>query len=124
MKRIICWLGIATLAMAGVALAQGTEKKPKAKKAAAPVDKEAVERGRILFEKKCALCHNADSDVRKIGPGLKGLNQRGKFSVNDNKITDKTLKAWIESGDEQMPPFKEVLSEKEIMDVVRYVRTL
>lgn len=124
MKRLICWLGIATLAMAGVALAQATEKKSAAKKTAAPADKEAVERGKILFGKKCALCHNADSDVRKIGPGLKGLNQRGKFSVNNNKITDKTLKAWIENGDEQMPPFKDVLSEKEILDVVRYVRTL
>ena len=123
MKRLICWLGIATLAMAGVALAQATEKKPKAKKAAA-ADPEAVERGKALFGKKCAICHNADNDVRKIGPGLKGLNQRGKFSVNENKVTDKTLKSWIENGDDQMPPFKDVLSEKEILDVVRFVRTL
>jgi len=111
------------LALSGVALAQAVEKKSTAKKTA-PVDKEAVERGKILFGKKCAVCHNADSDVRKIGPGLKGLNHRGTFSVNNNKITDKTLKAWIETGDDQMPPFKDVLSEKEILDVVRFVRTL
>lgn len=119
-KRLICWMGIAALATAGMALAQGTEKKS----GNGAVDAAAVARGKALFAKKCSACHNAESEVRKIGPGLKGLNQRGKFSVNNNPVTDKTLKAWIESGDDQMPPFKDALSEKEIVDVVHYVRTL
>jgi len=43
---------------------------------------------------------------KKIGPGLKGLSKRGTFSVNGNKITDESLKAWIENGDQLMPPFQ------------------
>lgn len=124
MKRLIIWMGIAALAVAGVALAQGTEEKQNAKMAAVQPDPGAAARGKALFEKKCAVCHNAESEKRKIGPGLKGLNQRGTFSVNGNKVNDKTLKTWIENGGQQMPPFKDALSAKEIRDVVQYVRTL
>ncbi len=124
MKRLIGWTGIATLAMAGVALTHGAGKKQEAGKVAARIDKEAVARGKALFGKKCALCHYAESEKRKIGPGLKGLNQRGTFSVNGNKVNEKTLKTWIENGDNQMPPFKDALSAEEIRDVVQYVRAL
>jgi cytochrome c len=84
----------------------------------------AVARGKDVFEKKCALCHNADSDVKKIGPGLKGLSKRGTFSVNNNKVTTESLKTWIENGDSLMPPFKEALEPAQISDVVAYVKTL
>jgi mono/diheme cytochrome c family protein len=55
---------------------------------------------------------------------LKGLTKRGTFSVNGNKITDDSLKAWIENGDQLMPPFKDVLEPGQIKDVIAYVRTL
>ena len=29
-------------------------------------------KGKAIFE-QCAVCHNADSDEKKMGPGLKGL---------------------------------------------------
>jgi len=61
---------------------------------------------------------------KKIGPGLKGLSKRGTFSVNGNKITDESLKAWIENGDQLMPPFKDVLEAGQIKDVISYVKTL
>jgi mono/diheme cytochrome c family protein len=122
-RRNYLVLGIATLAVAGAVLAQD----PPAKKTAASGSKSsaaAVARGKDVFEKKCALCHNADSDVKKIGPGLKGLSQRGTFSVNNNKVTTESLKTWIENGDSLMPPFKEVLEPAQINDVVAYVKTL
>jgi len=40
---------------------------------------------------------------KKIGPGLKGLNKRGTFTVNGNKVTDENLKTWIENGDSSSP---------------------
>src|SRR6266581_1387657 len=82
------------------------------------------QRGKELFDKKCAICHFADSDQKKIGPGLKGISKRGTFSVNGNKVTTESLKAWIENGDSQMPPFKDVLEPAQIKDVVAYVKTL
>jgi mono/diheme cytochrome c family protein len=81
-------------------------------------------RGKEVFEKKCAVCHYADSDAKKIGPGLKGLAKRGTFTVNNSKVTDESLKSWIENGNTLMPPFKDVLDEAQIKDVVAYVKTL
>ena len=62
--------------------------------------------------------------AEKIGPGLKGINKRGTFSANGNKINDDTLKSWIENGDQLMPPFKDVLEPAQIKDVIAYVKTL
>jgi cytochrome c2 len=81
-------------------------------------------RGKDVFEKKCAMCHFADSDQKKIGPGLKGLSKRGTFSVNGNKVTTEALKTWIENGDSMMPGMKDSLDPAQIKDVVAYVKTL
>ncbi len=83
-----------------------------------------VARGRTLFQQKCSVCHYDTSDQKKIGPGLKGLSKRGAFSVNGNKITDETLKTWIENGDQLMPGLKDSLEAPQIKDVIAYVRTL
>jgi cytochrome c len=84
----------------------------------------AVGRGKTLFQQKCAVCHYDNSDQKKIGPGLKGISKRGTFSVNGNKITDESLKTWIENGDQLMPPFKETLEAGQIKDLIAYVKTL
>jgi cytochrome c2 len=81
-------------------------------------------RGKEVFEKKCAMCHFADSDQKKIGPGLKGLSKRGTFTVNGNKVTTEALKTWIENGDSMMPGMKDSLEPAQIKDVVAYVKTL
>src|ERR1700675_2821313 len=102
----------------------------------------AVARGKTVFQQKCSVCHYDNSEQKKIapapsnptnpaaiialfpGPGLKGLSKRGTFSVNGIKITDESLKAWIENGDQLMPPFKDVLEAGQIKDVIAYVKTL
>jgi cytochrome c len=108
----------ATLAGGGMLLAQTSGKK------AGGADAAAAGRGKSLFQQKCSVCHYDTSDQKKIGPGLKGLSKRGTFSVNGNKITDESLKTWIENGDQLMPPFKDVLDPKQIKDVIAYVKTL
>ena len=108
------------LLTAGMALAQNSGKKASGGGGNAA----AVARGKAVFQQKCALCHFDTSDQKKIGPGLKGLSKRGTFSVNGNKITDDSLKTWIENGDQLMPPFKEVLEPSQIKDVIAYVKTL
>jgi cytochrome c2 len=87
-------LGI-TLAVTGAALAQTKT----TKKAPAGKDAAAVARGKDVFQQKCSTCHYNTSDAKKIRPGLKGIGKRGTFTVNNNKVTDETLKAWIENGD-------------------------
>jgi mono/diheme cytochrome c family protein len=127
-NRNLIVLGIATLAVAaavsGAAFAQDPDAKAPAKKSAGGASAAAAARGKEVFDKKCGVCHYADSDAKKIGPGLKGLSKRGTFTVNNNKVTEESLKTWIENGDTLMPPFKDVLDQAQIKDVVAYVKTL
>jgi len=113
-------LGV-SLAVAGGGLAQTKSTK---KTAPAGKDAAAVARGKEIFQQKCSTCHYDTSDAKKIGPGLKGINKRGTFSVNNNKVTDETLKTWIENGDSLMPPFKDVIDDNQIKDVIAYVKAL
>jgi mono/diheme cytochrome c family protein len=125
-KRTFALLAIAALTLTGAALAQDAAKpeKNEKKKTANGASAAAVAHGKDLFEKKCMVCHYADSDQKKIGPGLKGLSKRGTFTVNNNKVTDENLRTWIENGDNLMPPFKDVLEPNEIKDIIAYVKTL
>ena len=113
---------MAALATAGIVFAQNSSTKTAPKKAASKSG--SATKGKAVFEEKCSMCHFADSDSKKIGPGLKGISKRGTFTVNNNKVTDENLKNWIESGDSLMPPFKDVLDEAQIKDVIAYVKTL
>jgi mono/diheme cytochrome c family protein len=122
-KRNYLVLGIALLGMAVAVLAQDPPAKTAPKKAAAGKSGSAS-KGKEVFDQKCGICHFADSDAKKIGPGLKGISKRGTFTVNNNKFTDESLKTWIENGDSLMPPFKDVLDETQIKDVIAYVKTL
>ena len=70
------------------------------------------------------MCHFADQEEKKIGPGLKGISKRGTFTVNGNKVTTESLTKWIENGDSQMPGMKDSLEPQQIKDVVAYVKTL
>jgi cytochrome c2 len=121
-KRNVLILGIAALGVAGAVLAQD----PPAKKSGggSKGSAAAAARGKEVFDKKCSICHYADSDAKKIGPGLKGISKRGTFTVNTNKVTDEALKTWIENGDSLMPGLKDSLEPAQIKDVVAYVKTL
>ena len=123
-KRNVLILGIAIFAVAGALLAQDPPAKTSSKKAASHGAAGAATRGKEVFEKKCAMCHFADSDAKKIGPGLKGISKRGTFTVNGGKVTNESLKTWIENGDSLMPGMKETLEPAQIKDVVAYVKTL
>ena len=114
----------AALAIAAAALAQDAPAKKSTAGNGAKPSPAAVARGKDIFDKKCAVCHYPDSDAKKIGPGLKDISKRGTFTVNGNKVTEDSLRTWIENGDSLMPPFKEVLEAPQIRDVVAYVRTL
>ena len=117
-------LGIATLAAAGALLAQDQPAKTTKKKAASHESSGSAVKGKEVFEKKCAMCHFADSDAKKIGPGLKGISKRGTFTINGSKVTTEALTKWIEDGDALMPGMKDSLEPAQIKDVVAYVKTL
>jgi cytochrome c len=78
--------------------------------------------GKEVFE-QCAVCHNVDSDEKKMGPGLKGLFKKAKLK-NGKPVSEANVKALIEAGGNGMPPYAETLSDKERADVLAYLKTI
>jgi len=79
-------------------------------------------KGKETFE-QCSVCHNTDTDEKKIGPSLKGLFKRDKLK-NGKKVTEENVKAMINAGGNGMPAYADLLSEKEKADVIAYLKTL
>jgi cytochrome c len=79
--------------------------------------------GKELFHQHCASCHFTETTAQKIGPGLKSLYARLKFS-NGNKVTDASLARWIETGGKNMPGFKDAIKPGQIRELISYIKTL
>jgi mono/diheme cytochrome c family protein len=80
-------------------------------------------KGKTAFDDNCAVCHNTDSDEKKIGPGLKGLFKKDKMN-NGKKPTEANVRALLNTGGNGMPPFADMLSDTERDDVIAYLKTL
>lgn len=50
-------------------------------------------------------------------------DEQEKTGKSKYRVTAR-MKAWIENGDQLMPPFKDVLDAGQINDVIAYVKTL
>ena len=124
MRRNLLLIGIASLALACAVVAQEPPAQDAPKKSASHASGGSAAKGKVVFEQKCAMCHFADQEEKKIGPGLKGISKRGTFTVNGSKVTTESLTKWIENGDSQMPGMKDSLEPAQIKDVVAYVKTL
>lgn len=79
--------------------------------------------GKTVYGQKCAACHFDTSREKKIGPGLAGLMKRPKFN-NGMAANDSDLRRLIEQGGKDMPGFRDSLKQKQIRDLIAYVRTL
>ncbi len=79
-------------------------------------------KGKEVFE-QCSVCHNADRDEKKMGPGLKGLFKKEKMQ-NGKKPTEENVRALINAGGNGMPAYEELLSAEERDDLVAYLKTL
>lgn len=79
-------------------------------------------KGKAVFE-QCAVCHNPDSEEKKVGPGLKGLFKHAKL-FNGKKVTEENVLARINEGGQGMPSYEEMLSGQEKADLLAYLKTL
>ncbi|MGB6877715.1 MAG: cytochrome c [Candidatus Acidiferrales bacterium] len=78
--------------------------------------------GRLVYDQKCEACHFSTSSEKKIGPGLAGLMRRSKFK-NGMAADDGHLRRVIERGGKDMPGFRDSLKEKQIRDLIAYMKT-
>lgn len=74
-------------------------------------------RGAGLYQSNCAVCHGAQG--RAVMPGAPSFN-RGDALLRP----DMTLLAAIRAGRNAMPAFQGRLPDRDIMDVIAYMRTL
>ena len=79
-------------------------------------------KGKEVFE-QCGVCHNTDTDEKKIGPSLKGLFKHAALK-NGKKVTEENVKAVINAGGNGMPSYADLLSEAEKTNVIAYLKTL
>jgi cytochrome c len=79
-------------------------------------------KGKDVFE-QCSVCHNVDSDEKKIGPSLKGLFKHDKLK-NGKKVTDENVLGVINAGGGGMPAYSDTLSDQEKSDVIAYLKTI
>jgi cytochrome c len=79
-------------------------------------------KGKETFE-QCAVCHNVDTDEKKMGPSLKGLYKH-KTMAGGKPVTDENVLAQINNGGNGMPAYNDMLSADEKANLLAYLHTL
>lgn len=78
--------------------------------------------GETIFKSKCVLCHGADGTGNTpLGKQLQAANLCSK-DVQSKKNAE--LHKIIHDGQTNMPAFAEQLTDEQIDQVIKYVRTL
>jgi mono/diheme cytochrome c family protein len=80
-------------------------------------------RGRVIFQANCALCHNAYKKEPLQGPPLVGVFRKHDLP-SGIPATDEHVRETIKVGRRNMPPFNLVLNDEQIDDLLAYLHTL
>lgn len=91
-------------------------------------DPEAVERGLTLFKSNCQQCHQEEGVGEHVPPRLRHPDFIPAIPLNENSHAwhhgDEQLVQIIQRGNKRMPPFNNVLSEPQLLDLVAYMKSL
>ena len=81
--------------------------------------------GGKLFADNCVICHKEDGTGGKVTIEGKSLDAENLTEAKIKNMSDEKISGYILNGieDEGMPSFKGKLSEAQIREVVRYIRT-
>jgi cytochrome c len=79
-------------------------------------------KGKETFE-QCSVCHNADSEETKVGPGLKGLFKHAKLQ-SGKPVNEANVRTMINDGGNGMPAFGDQLSDDDKNNLIAYLKTL
>ena len=73
---------------------------------------------RVLYERNCAVCHGPRGEGTQLGTmKTPPLNSGAALTDPDEKFFKQ-----ISDGGNGMPPFKHMLDDKQIEDLIRFVR--
>jgi mono/diheme cytochrome c family protein len=131
-KELLVGVLIAGVTASGFALAQGATTprgpNPTAAKMKNPVpaDAASIERGKKIYDAKCANCHKPDGTGAEGGPGESGpppsnlTNATLEHGQSDGEIFVITKHGVL--PDLYMPMFEGVIKDNEIWDTVNYIQ--
>jgi len=119
MRTATVWCGMLALMAAGAQLQRSVAVPAQIRKSAS-VD---LSDGKLVYDQKCEPCHFSTTTEKKIGPGLAGLMKREKLK-DGLPANDASLRRLIERGGKDMPGFRDSLKEKQVRDLIAYVKTL
>ena len=88
------------------------------------VTKESLQKGKEIYEKKCASCHGDKGDGK--GPLSKGLNPKPTNfkESHGKKMTDGEHFWKITTGRDPMPSYGKDLTEEDRWHVINYINML
>ena len=78
---------------------------------------------RANFAKHCEGCHGPNGEGGLVKVDNKQIKVPSLKSDHAIKHTDDQIAKMITNGEEAMPPFKDKMSQQEISDLVKFVRT-
>ena len=78
--------------------------------------------GASTYKAKCAMCHGPEG----TGDTPMGKNLKLKDLASDDvqNVHDSEMKTLLENGKGKMPAFKGKLTDKQLGDVIQFIRTL
>ena len=127
--RIFCWVLFWSLIATGTLVfaheKTGWIAPDEAKKMKNPVKstRASIQKGKEIYEKKCALCHGIKGDGK--GTASAGLNPKPTNFEDSHgeKMTDGEHFWKITTGRGAMPSFEKDLTEEERWHMINYINT-
>ncbi len=80
----------------------------------------ADDAGKVLFDRKCAMCHGTDGVAKKMAPGSANLNDPQWQEANSVE----TIVTVITEGKGNMKGYSSRLTKPEIQQIADYIKTL
>jgi virginiamycin B lyase len=80
---------------------------------------EGAARGENIYKYKCWVCHH---QYQKDGPDLRDLYKRSNL-MSGAAVDDEAVSAQIKNGGPGMPSFRTTLSDRDVADLVSYLRS-
>jgi mono/diheme cytochrome c family protein len=82
------------------------------------------ERGESIFLENCSGCHHAHLTETKIGPGLKGLFKQKTLPASNRPVSEHNVRLQLKDPYKNMPVMADILSEKQINDLIAFLENL
>ena len=127
--RLLNFAFILAATLSAIACASaGTEQTNSARPTGSPVAStpattpDELAAARINFQKNCVTCHGEKAEGGRKEVDGKRFKVPSLHEGHALEHSDDKLVLQITEGDEEMPAFKDKLSQQEIKDLVRFIR--